>query len=43
MWAGQLSAKALTERLAQAVHDFVGDTEQSDGLTMLAVRFCGKE
>lgn len=41
--AGQLSAKALTERLAQAVHDFVGDTEQSDDLTMLAVRFCGKE
>ena len=43
MWAGQLSAKALTEWLAQAVHDFVGDTEQSDDLTMLAVRFCGKE
>jgi sigma-B regulation protein RsbU (phosphoserine phosphatase) len=37
---GQHSSKALADRLAQAVHDFVGDTEQSDDLTMLAVRFC---
>jgi sigma-B regulation protein RsbU (phosphoserine phosphatase) len=36
--AGQLSSKALIERLTQAVHDFVGDTEQSDDLTMLAIR-----
>ena len=34
---GQLSPKALVERLTQAVHDFVGDTEQSDDLTMMAI------
>ena len=39
--AGQLSSKALIDRLTRAVHDFVGDTEQSDDLTMLAVKFCG--
>ena len=39
--AGQLSSKALIERLTLAVHDFVGGTEQSDDLTMLAVKFCG--
>ena len=38
---GQQSSKALIERLTQAVHDFVGDTEQSDDLTMLAVKFRG--
>ena len=36
---GQLSPKALVERLTQAVHDFVGDTEQSDDLTMMAIHY----
>jgi serine phosphatase RsbU (regulator of sigma subunit) len=40
--AGQSSSKALIERLTLAVSDFVGDTEQSDDLTMLAIKFCGK-
>lgn len=40
---GRLSSKALIDQLTQAVHDFVGDTEQSDDLTMLAVKFCGNE
>lgn len=34
----QLSPKALIERMTHAVHDFVGDTEQSDDLTMLCLR-----
>lgn len=36
--ACQLSPKALIERMTQAVHDFVGDAEQSDDLTMLVMR-----
>ena len=35
---GQLSPKAIIENITQAVHDFVGDTEQSDDLTMLCIR-----
>ena len=35
---GQLSPKAVIDRMIQAVHDFVGDAEQSDDLTMLAIR-----
>ena len=35
---GQLSPKAIIENMTQAVHDFVGDTEQSDDLTMLCIR-----
>ena len=35
----QLSPKAVIDRMTQAVHLFVGDTEQSDDLTMLAFRF----
>ena len=35
--AGQLSPKAVIDRLTQAVQHFVGDTEQSDDLTMLAI------
>ena len=35
---GQLSPKALIENMTQAVHDFVGDTEQSDDLTILCIR-----
>ena len=34
-----LSPKAVIDRITQAVHLFVGDTEQSDDLTMLAFRF----
>ena len=37
--AGRVSSKALTDRLTQAVRDFVGDTEQSDDLTMLVIRY----
>ena len=29
----------LIERMTQAVADFVGDTEQSDDLTMLAIQW----
>ena len=36
--AKELAPKALIERLIQAVHDFVGDTEQSDDLTLLCIR-----
>lgn len=36
---GQLSPKAIIENITQAVHDFVGDTEQSDDLTILCIRF----
>ena len=35
----QLSPKSLIENMTQAVHDFVGDTEQSDDLTMLCIKF----
>ena len=35
---GQLSPKAVIENMTQSVHDFVGDTEQSDDLTMLCIR-----
>ena len=31
--------KVLIERMTQAVADFVGDTEQSDDLTMLAIQW----
>ena len=36
--ASQLSPKALIDRMTQAVHAFVGDIEQSDDLTMMAIR-----
>ena len=36
--ASQLPS-ALIERMTQAVADFVGDTEQSDDLTMLAMQW----
>ena len=36
---GQLSPKALIDRMTQAVHEFVGDAEQSDDLTMLVVQY----
>lgn len=34
----QTAPKALVERMTGAVNDFVGDTEQSDDLTMLCLR-----
>lgn len=37
--AGKLSPKALIEQLTRSVHQFVGDTEQSDDLTMLAINY----
>ena len=33
--------QTLVERMLQAVHDFAGDTAQSDDLAMLAIRFNG--
>lgn len=35
---GQLSPKALIEGMTQAVSNFVGDAEQSDDLTLMAIR-----
>ena len=35
----QLSPKVLIDQLTQCVHHFVGDTEQSDDLTMLTILF----
>lgn len=34
----QASPKLLIERMTQAVHNFAGDTEQSDDLTLLCIR-----
>lgn len=39
--SGQLSPKALIDQVTQSVHQFVGDTEQSDDLTMLAISYSG--
>ena len=36
---GQLAPKVLIERMTEAVHDYVGDTEQSDDLTMLCINY----
>ena len=33
-----VSAQSVVERMARAVHQFVGDAEQSDDLTMLAIK-----
>lgn len=40
--AGQLSPKALIDRMSQAIHTFVGDTEQSDDLTLLSIQRKGR-
>jgi sigma-B regulation protein RsbU (phosphoserine phosphatase) len=37
--SGELSPKAVIERMTQAVHNYVGETDQSDDLTMLCLRF----
>ena len=34
----EASLKLLIERMSDAVHHFVGDAEQSDDLTMLAIK-----
>lgn len=39
---GQVAPKALIERMTAAVQTFVGDTEQSDDLTMLAINYLGQ-
>ena len=39
--SGQLSPKALIDQLTDAVHQFVGNTEQSDDLTLLAISYSG--
>ena len=36
--AGHVSPRDFTEHIVEAVHTFVGDAEQSDDLTMLAIR-----
>ena len=38
----QLLPKQLLEAVSQKVHDFVGDAEQSDDLTMLAIHYTPK-
>jgi len=39
MQTSSLQPHMLIERMTQAVADFVGDTEQSDDLTMLAIQW----
>jgi len=36
---GQHQPEAIIRRMTEAVHDFVGEAEQSDDLTMLAIQF----
>ena len=36
-------AVMVVKKMEEAVHDFVGEAEQSDDLTMLAIRFCATE
>ncbi len=38
MVEGDMSPKSLIQRMTEAVEDFVGDAEQSDDLTMLAIK-----
>ncbi len=39
---GQYQPQPLIERMSMAVKDFVGDAEQSDDLTMLAIQYLGQ-
>ena len=39
MIADSLSPQMMVKTMSDAVHQFVGDTEQSDDLTMLAIRY----
>lgn len=36
--AGHLSPRDMVDHMVEAVHDFVGGAEQSDDLTMLAIK-----
>ena len=40
---GQIEVTTLVSRMSEAVHRFVDDAEQSDDLTMLAIKFFGRE
>jgi sigma-B regulation protein RsbU (phosphoserine phosphatase) len=40
---GQVEVATLINKMSEAVHRFVGDAEQSDDLTMLAIKFFGRE
>ncbi len=40
--AGTVDPESMVHALDEAVHAFVGPAEQSDDLTMLAIRFLGK-
>ena len=39
---GNYSSRTLVERMVDAVHDFVGEAEQSDDLTMMAIQLVHK-
>ena len=39
----EVSPEVFIDRMTEAVHDFVGETEQSDDLTMLALRYQSKQ
>jgi sigma-B regulation protein RsbU (phosphoserine phosphatase) len=41
MAEGDVSAQQLVEKVEEAVKTFVGDAEQSDDLTMLALKYTG--
>ena len=41
MAEGDVSAQQLVEKVEEAVKAFVGDAEQSDDLTMLALKYTG--
>jgi sigma-B regulation protein RsbU (phosphoserine phosphatase) len=41
--AAQLGPKEILEAMGDEVHRFVGSAEQSDDLTMLAIRYSGKK
>jgi sigma-B regulation protein RsbU (phosphoserine phosphatase) len=40
---GQDQPTIIIEKMTESVHAFVGEAEQSDDLTMLAIKFFGKE
>ena len=39
LYASMTPAKAVIDRMIQAVHTFVGDAEQSDDLTLLSLSY----
>ena len=38
---GQTDPKELIERLKQSISNYIGDAEQGDDITMLAIKFYG--